>query len=55
VEKAELGRSLFRRPGRWGGGGEGRRDDNADELAMMAVMAQTATGWLGQAGGGGEG
>jgi hypothetical protein len=29
--------------------GGGRRDDNADELAMLAVMAQTATGWLGQA------
>jgi hypothetical protein len=27
--------------------GEGRRDGNADELAMMVVMAQTATGWLG--------
>jgi hypothetical protein len=27
--------------------GGGRRDGNADELAMLAVMAQTATGWLG--------
>jgi hypothetical protein len=42
---------------RWSSGGPfigareggGRRDDNADELAMLAVMAQTATGWLGQA------
>jgi hypothetical protein len=28
---------------------------SADELAMMVVMAQTATGRLGQAGGGGGG
>jgi hypothetical protein len=42
------GGPFYRRPG---GGGGGRRDGNADELAMMAVMAQTATGWLGQAGG----
>jgi hypothetical protein len=40
------GGPFYRRPG----GGEGRRDDNADELAMMAVMAQTTTGWIGQAG-----
>jgi hypothetical protein len=32
--------------------GEGSRDVNADKLTMMAVMAQTATGWLEQAGGG---
>jgi hypothetical protein len=33
------------------GGGKGGGTANADELAMMVVMAQMATGWLGQAGG----
>jgi hypothetical protein len=33
------------------GGEKGGGTGDADELAMMAVMAQTATGWLGQAGG----
>jgi hypothetical protein len=41
------GGPFYRRPGR----GEEGGTTNADELAMMAVMAQTAMGWLGQAGG----
>jgi hypothetical protein len=43
------GGPFYRRPGR----GKGGETASADELAMMVVMAQTATGRLGQAGGGG--
>jgi hypothetical protein len=39
------GGPFYRRPGRGKGGGTA----SADELAMMVVMAQTATGRLGQA------
>jgi hypothetical protein len=34
---------------RWSGRGKEGGTAGADELAMMAVMEQTMTGWLGQA------